>query len=166
MSDQDLTISIKAMLDGVEEALNTVKDLFDKGSKAAKAMSEMVGGDLSDSFKKLAADSEALGTTLEAAFSPLAVISFAEAIVDAADKLSKFISDTFIYTEADKKLVDQIKEENKVLLDLANRTKEANRQRQLLMAPSDSARDKLKLQFLIEDQGGSAAELKQKLQQK
>ena len=70
MSDQDLSISIKATLDGVEEALNTVKDLFDQGSKAAKAMSEMVGGDLSDSFKKLAADSEAMGTALEGTGKP------------------------------------------------------------------------------------------------
>jgi hypothetical protein len=80
VSDKDLTISIKAVLDGVEEAIKTVQELFKKGSEAAKAMSQMVGGDLSDSLKKVTADTEAAGAAIETAFNPLAVIAFAQGL--------------------------------------------------------------------------------------
>ncbi len=117
MSNQDLTINIRATLDGVEDAIKTVQDLFKKGSEAAKAMSGTVGGDVSDSLKLVTADCAVLGPALETAFSPLAILSFATALADAADKLSRFISDTFIYTDAQKQSYEEVVKANKATAD-------------------------------------------------
>lgn len=119
MSNQDLTISIKATLDGVQEAVKTVQDLFQKGSDAAKAMSGIIGDDVSTSLKLVTSDCELLGPALATAFSPLAILSFATALVDVADKLSKFISDTFIYTDAQKEADEEIARANKTATEHA-----------------------------------------------
>src|SRR5262249_27626984 len=99
------------------------------------------------------------------AFAPLAVIQFVQTVADAADKLSQFIADTFIFTQAEKDAVTQIGKENKVLQELADRLKAASREKQLLDAPTREARAKLQLQFELEDLGGSVEKLQTKLEE-
>jgi len=166
MADQDVSINITATTDELKDAMDAVNDVFKQASDMAKILAESVNGDVSGAVASAAAEAATLGTALEAAFSPLAIAGFVDAIVNAADKLSKFISDTFIYTDAEKQAVDQIKSENKVLEELANKTKEADRQRQLLAASSESEKDKLKINFKMEDEGGSPEHLQELLKQK
>jgi hypothetical protein len=163
MADQEITIGIKAEVDEVKAHLDELKEGFEKAKEAAKLFNEIVNSDVSNSLKQAAADTEAVGTAVEAAFNPMKLIAFFQAVAAATEKITQLISDIFIYTDAEKKAVDQIKEENKVLQDLANRTKEARRERQLLEAATDSDRDKLRLQFKLEDQGGSSKDLKAQL---
>lgn len=166
MADQDVTINITATTDELKDVMEAVNDVFKQASDMAKVLAESVNDDVSGAMTTAAADAATLGTALEAAFSPLAIIGLADAIVNAADKLSSFISDTFIYTNAEKQAVEQIKAENKVLEELARKTKEANRQRELLKASSASEKDKLTLKFQMEDEDGGPDHLKQLLEQK
>jgi hypothetical protein len=163
MADQEITIGIKAEVDGVKAHLDELKDGFEKAKEAAKLFNEIVSSDVSNSLKQAAAETEAVGTAVEAAFNPMKLIAFFQAVAAATEKITQFISDTFIYTDAEKKAVDQIKEENKVLLELANRTRAARRERELLEASNDSARDKLRLQYQLEDQGGTSKDFKAQL---
>ncbi len=163
MADQDLTINIKATTDELKDALEAVNDVFKKASEAAKALSQTVDGDVSSSLKAASAEGGALGASLEAAFSPLAIVGFISAVVDAGEKISKFISDTFIYTDAEKKADEQLKSENKTLAELAEKTKQVRRERELANATTASEKDKIKLKFQIEDDGGTADQLKEKI---
>ena len=117
MANQDLGINIKATLDGVEEAVNTIQELFKKGSEAAKSLSAVIGGDVTDSLKLMTTECEVMAPALEAAFNPLAIIAFAKGIADAADKLSQFIADTFIYTEAEKDADEELKRANQARVE-------------------------------------------------
>lgn len=163
MADQDLTIKIQATTNELQDAIEAINDVFKKSSDMAKALSETVNSDVSGSLKAASADSAALGASLEAAFSPLAIVGFVSAVVDAGEKISKFISDTFIYTDAEKQADAQLKSENKTLADLAEKTKQVRRERELLNAATASEKDKIKLKFQIEDDGGTAEQFKKKI---
>jgi hypothetical protein len=148
--------SLEKMAAGAEQAAGRTKEQIDKASSAASALGDVVGIKVPEGMQKMVAESELIGPSLEAAFAPLAVIQLVQWLAEASDKLSKFIADTFIYTQADKDAVSQIAQENKVLGELAEKTKEVIRARQLLQAPDEASKIKLNLQFQIEDQGGSA----------
>jgi hypothetical protein len=84
-------------------------------------------------------------------------------LVEASDKLSKFIADTFIFTQAQRDADAALKSENTTLAEMADRLKTDRRELQLMMAVSVSEKDKLKLGFKLEDLGGDPAALKKKL---
>ncbi|HYL92762.1 MAG TPA: hypothetical protein VEW69_06355 [Alphaproteobacteria bacterium] len=163
MADHEIVIDIKAEVADIKEHFDELKEGFEKAKEASKAFSEMVNGEVKTSLEGAQVQAEATGAAVEAAFSPAALIGFFTLVAQATEKLTQFISDTFIYTDAEKKAVAQISEENKEILKLADHTKQLTRERELLEATSDSAREKLKLQFQIEDRGGSAQELRDRL---
>jgi ribosomal protein L31 len=157
--------SLKKIADEAENTAGRTKEQMDKASAAAGALGDVVGIKVPDGMQKMLAESELIGPVLEKAFAPLAVIQLVQWIAQAADQLSKFIADTFIYTQADKDAVSQIAQENKVLEELANKTREAARARQLLNAPDQATQIKLRLQFEAEDQGGSADDFKKRIEE-
>jgi hypothetical protein len=162
-ASSSVTVSLKKIADEAENSAGRTKAQIDKASSAASALGDVVGIKVPDGMQKMLAESELIGPVLEKAFAPLAVIQLGQWIAQAADQLTKFISDTFIFTQADKDAVAQIVSENRALADLANKAKEAARAKQLLDAPDQASKDKLKLQFQIEDQGGSAADFRKKI---
>jgi len=168
MPDQDLTLTIGASADGVEETLNEVKSFLSDTSEAAKSLSDMVGSNLSNSLQQVSGAAQVVGPSLSAAFSPLQIISFAQAIYGAAKSLSALISDTFIYTQAEKEAYAQELSVNGQILKMVENTKQLRRERQLLEAPDQAGRNALKEQFLAEDQGTSkdiAKTLNQKIKE-
>lgn len=156
MSDQEVTFKIGASSDGVEQALNDVKQLLNNAAEAAKSLNSMLGGKLSDSLKQASSSAQVLGGSLASAFNPLQIINFTQGIVGAAKALSTLISDLFIYTQAEKDAYGQEVSVNSQILGMVEHTKQLRRERQLLEAPDQKAQNALRMQFLIEDQQGTS----------
>ena len=166
MSDFEVSINFTGDADGATEAAKATKEHIDKATDSVNILSDLIGVKVPESVSKMIASSELIGPALESAFAPLAIISLGIAIADVADKASKFAGEIIYDTGSLQKFDDQIKAENKTLAEYARKTQEATRALQLLNAPDQKTRNALKLQFQIEDQGGSAAELEEKVKAK
>jgi hypothetical protein len=162
VAEKEVGLKIVANAEEATKAFKDVKEQFEKVSEGAEILSKLIEGDFSGALEKATTATKLFGAASEAAFAPLAIISFAKTIVDAGNSLSEFISKMYIFTDADKKADEQLKENNKTLLEYANKTKQAGRELELAKATSEDAKDKLRLKFQIED-GGTADQLKQKL---
>ena len=150
-----INIEIKADQSGADEALKKVNKSLKEGTEAAEALNHVLDGDLAGAFKSLGELSKTLGINLGLAFSPAEIIAFAQVVAEVADKLSKLIADTFIYTDAMKGQDAALKTANKSLEDNAARVKALDRETQLAAAQGAVAKEKLQLAFTLEDLGGN-----------
>jgi hypothetical protein len=166
VSDQNVTLTIGANADGVEQTINQVKAVLSNASEAAKSLSAMIGNNLSDSVRQTTSTVQVLGESVEAAFNPLEIISFVQAVSSAATSLSALISDLFIYTQAEKNAYAQEVGVNSQILKMVEHTKQLRRERELLEAPDQKAKNALKLKFLIEDQHGTSADFSKQMKAK
>ncbi|MFL6386082.1 MAG: hypothetical protein ACJ71U_01220 [Terriglobales bacterium] len=114
-----INIEIKADQSGADEAVQRVNKSLKEGKEAAEALNHVLDGDLAGSFKSLGELSETLGVELGLAFSPAEILVFVQVVAEVADKLSKLIADTFIYTDEQKALDAQIKSSNQVIAGYA-----------------------------------------------
>jgi len=73
---------------------------------AAALLGEEVGVKLNRHLRSVLASSETLGPILAAAFPVAAAIGFAEVIAHATEKLTEWVSETFIFTKEMKALDD------------------------------------------------------------
>lgn|GEM_PF-6058972 len=162
MAEKEVGLKIVANAEEATKAFKDVKEQFEKVSEGAEILSKLIEGDFSGALEKATTATKLFGAAAEAAFEPLAILQFIQTVIDAGNALGDFISKTYIYTDADKKADDELKETNKTLLEYANKLKNVTRERELLNATSESAKEKLKLQFAIED-NGSAADVKKKI---
>ena len=115
---ETVNLELKADPSEAKEALQQVNKSLKEGKEAAEALNHVLDGDLAGAFKSLGELSKTLGIDLGLAFSPAEIIAFAQVIAEVADKLSKLIADTYIYTDA-------MKEEDKALAS-ANKSLEAS----------------------------------------
>ena len=166
MADNEVSIKFTGDSSGAEDASKRTKEEVDKATDSLKILDDLLGVKIPDSISKMLAESELIGPALDAAFAPLAVISLGMALIDITDKVSKFVGEALTGAGDLRKFDEQIKTENKTLEEYARKTKEATRALELLNAPDEKARNALKLQFQIEDQGGSAAQLAELLKTK
>jgi hypothetical protein len=113
------SLQIRANSSSAEESLKQVKRALDEGKQSAEVFSHVLDGDLSAAFKSLDELGKTLGVTLDLAFSPVEIIAFVKVIADLADKISKVIADTFIYTDEQKALDEQIRSSNQVIAGYA-----------------------------------------------
>ncbi len=162
MANGEVNVAVKANAEEAMKAFKEVKEEFEKVSEGAGILSKLIEGDFSGALEKATSATKLFGAASEAAFAPLAILSFIKTLVDAGNALGDFISNTFIFTEEDKKADAQLRETNKTLAILAEQTRQATRARELFNAASASEKDKLQLKYLAED-GGSAAQAKKKL---
>ncbi|HEY4678685.1 MAG TPA: hypothetical protein VIJ01_16085, partial [Candidatus Angelobacter sp.] len=146
-----------------DEALKQVNKSLKEGTEAAEALNHVLDGDLAGTFKSLGELSKTLGIDLGLAFSPAEIIAFAQVIAEVADKLSKLIADTIIYT-------DEMKEEDKAQrslnqrwVDSAARIKAIGREMQITAEKTEAGKDALRLKFQLEDIGGTPEEIKAKI---
>jgi hypothetical protein len=158
-----INLEIKADQSGADEALKQVNKSLKEGTEAAEALNHVLDGDLAGTFKSLGELSKTLGIDLGLAFSPAEIIAFAQVVAEVADKLSKLIADTFIYTDAMKGQDAALKTANKSLEDNAARIKVLDRETQLAAAQGAIAKEKLRLAFILEDLGGDPKALKAKM---
>ncbi|HEX3156386.1 MAG TPA: phage tail tape measure C-terminal domain-containing protein [Candidatus Angelobacter sp.] len=166
MADNEVSIKFTGDSSEAEEATTRTKDQVDKATDSLKILDDLLGVKIPDSISKMLAESALIGPALDAAFAPLAVISLGMALIDVTDKVSKFVGDVLTGANDLRRFDDELKAENKTLGEYARKTKEASRALELLNAPDQKARNALKLQFQIEDQGGSAAQLEELLKTK
>lgn len=159
MADNEIPILVTA-------DSSQAKEQLEKAGDSVQMLSDLIGVTVPAGVTKMLASCELIAPALDAAFAPLAIISLGMALIDVTDKVSKFVADAVTGASSMSKFTDQIKSDNKVLEDLAQKTKAANRELALLNAPDQKSKNALKLQFQIEDQGGSAAQFKQQLEQK
>jgi lambda family phage tail tape measure protein len=166
MADNEVSIKFTGDSSGAEDASKRTKEQVDKATESLKILDDLLGVKIPESISKMLAESELIGPALDAAFAPLAIISLGMALIDVTDKVSKFVGEALTGAADLRKFDEQIKTENKSLEEYARKTKEATRALELLNAPDAKARNALKLQFQIEDQGGSAAQLAELLKTK
>jgi hypothetical protein len=159
-----INIEIQADKSAADEALGQVKKSLDAGKQAADALSHVLDGDLSGAFKSLGELGKTLGITLDLAFSPLDVLAFVKAVADLGEKLSTLLSDTFIYTDAQKAEDKALKTSNDTLVLAAARVKALGRETQIAAEKTEAGKEKLRLQFKLEDLGGDPAALHAKLE--
>jgi tetrahydromethanopterin S-methyltransferase subunit B len=167
MPDQELQIKVtadtgsvtqgfEAVQNAATQAMSRTAEQIERARASADFLAQSIDLKIPQALEGVLAKSELLGPALEAAFPVTAGLAFAGAIADVANKLSQLISDTYIYTDAEKEAYNQLTSENRELLQIADRTKQLRRERMLLEAPDEAAKDKLKLQFQIEDQRGTS----------
>jgi hypothetical protein len=166
MADNEVSIKFTGDSSGAEDASKRTKEQVDKATESLKILDDLLGVKIPESISKMLAESELIGPALDAAFAPLAIISLGMALIDVTDKVSKFVGEALTGAADLRKFDEQIKTENKALEEYARKTKEATRALELLNAPDTKTRNALKLQFQIEDQGGSAAQLQELLKTK
>jgi hypothetical protein len=151
---ETVNIELKADPSGADEALKKVNKSLKEGTEAAEALSHALDGDVAGAFKSLGELSKTLGIDLGLAFSPAEIIAFAQVVAEVADKLSKLIADTFIYTDAMKEQDKALASANKSLEASAARVKTLGRETQLAAEKSEVGKEKLRLAFRLEDLGG------------
>jgi hypothetical protein len=158
-----INLEIKADQSGADEALKQVNKSLKEGTEAAEALNHVLDGDLAGSFKSLGELSKTLGIDLGLAFSPAEIIAFAQVIAEVADKLSKLIADTVIYTDAMKEEDKAQRSLNQRWVDSAARIKAIGREMQIMAEKTEAGKDALRLKFQLEDIGGSPDEIRAKI---
>ena len=158
-----INLEIKADQSGADEALKQVNKSLKEGTEAAEALNHVLDGDLAGAFKSLGELSKTLGIELGLAFSPAEIIAFAQVVAEVADKLSKLIADTFIYTDAMKEEDKAQRSLNQRWVDSAARIKAIGREMQITAEKTQAGQDALRLKFKLEDIGGTPAEIQAKI---
>ncbi len=158
-----INLEIKADQSGADEALKQVNKSLKEGTEAAEALNHVLDGDLAGTFKSLGELSKTLGIDLGLAFSPAEIIAFAQVIAEVADKLSKLIADTVIYTDAMKEEDKAQRALNQRWVDSAARIKAIGREMQITAEKTQAGQDALRLKFNLEDIGGTPEEIQAKI---
>jgi hypothetical protein len=131
---------------------------------AAQLLGHEVGVQMPRALTTVLARSATLGPALNAAFSGIAIAGFIELAVIAGDKLSKLISDTFIFTDAQKTLYTQLVADNQKLVALEELHQKALRDIAVVGLPLVE-QQRLRARWAKEDREGLAATLKAKEQE-
>ncbi|HEU5413978.1 MAG TPA: hypothetical protein VFW31_09485 [Candidatus Angelobacter sp.] len=119
MSDATLNLLIQAQAGDAQQTLSQFRETLERSRDAANLLSEVLDGNVKGALSSAGEAAKAFGLALDVALSPVDVLAFAGAIADVADKLSKVIADTFIYTDRQKALDSQIRASNQTIADLA-----------------------------------------------
>ena len=82
-------------------------------------LGEMFGVHLPRHVRSFVAELPGVGSALSAAFSATAILFLLDALIKGSEKLSEWISNTFIFTQAMKDSDQAVKDQNKTLLQLA-----------------------------------------------
>jgi hypothetical protein len=160
---ETINLELKADPSGAKEALQEVNKSLKEGTEAAEALNHVLDGDLAGTFKSLSELSKTLGIDLGLAFSPAEIIAFAQVIAEVADKLSKLIADTVIYTDAMKEEDKAQRSLNQRWVDSAARIKAIGREMQITAEKTQAGQDALRLKFKLEDIGGSPNQIQAKI---
>src|SRR5260370_15438148 len=117
---------------------------------AAKLLAEDLDLKLNRHLAGVLANSSSLGPILSAAFPVAAAIGFFEVIRGGAEKFAELISDTFIFTEDQKKLRDELVKTNQEMVKFEEKHKELQKEIALVGLDQVSA-DKLKKEWADKD---------------
>ena len=119
----------------------------------AALLGEQFGIHLPRHVRTFLAEIPGIGTALSAAFTATAVLFLVEALVQGAEKLSNWIANTFIFTEAEKKANEELIAQNKEIEKLTEQTKKLREERELASAKSPYEKDLILAQQHAKDLG-------------
>lgn len=102
--------------DAAEEAGERVSSSMGEARGEVALLGEEFGIRLPRHVRTFVAELPGVQGALSAAFGATAVLFLAQALVQGSEKLSQWIADSFIYTEAMKKMEGAVKENNKTFL--------------------------------------------------
>jgi hypothetical protein len=105
------------------------------------------------------AQSQSLGPILNAAFTGVAIAGFIQLAVVAADKLSALIEETFIFTDAQKALAEQLINDSHAI-DLANQAHAQNLRNLAVLGKPLAEAEQMRAQWAKQDAAGLEAQLK------
>lgn len=146
--------------DGMQKATRSTRE----ASEAARLLGEETGVRIPRALSGILARSESIGPILNAAFSGIALIAFAELAVKAGEKLGQLIADTYIYTDAMKANYASMLQSNNELVKSIAHTKQLANERELAAAKNPAEREAIKLRQ--EEEGiGTAAQAQEKFNQ-
>jgi hypothetical protein len=120
---EKFSFEIEANSSEAEKALKEMSKSLEEGKQGAEAFSHILDGDLAEALKSVTELGKSLGLSMELAFGVGEVIAFVQVIAEVADKLSKLVADTFIYTDEQKKLDAQIRSSNQIIAGYAAQIK-------------------------------------------
>jgi hypothetical protein len=163
VSDNELAIKMTADASAVKKATDEAKEHIEKAAESVAMLGDLIGVKVPDGVQKMLANTELIGPALTAAFEPLALLGFIQSVADAAKKLSDLISDTFIFTNAQKEEDKALKSSNEKLAQALIRVKELGRETQIAAEKTAAGKEKLRLQFKLEDLGGDPKALQAKI---
>jgi hypothetical protein len=103
--------------------------------------------------------SQSLGPILNSAFTGIAIAGFIQLAVVAADKISALIADTFIFTDAEKALAEQLANDNKAIAAANEQHAQALRDLAVLGKPLSEA-EQMRAQWAKQDAAGLEAQVK------
>src|SRR5260370_437018 len=128
---------------------------------AAKLLAEDLDLKLNRHLAGVLANSSSLGPILSAAFPVAAAIGFFEVIKGGAEKFAELISDTFIFTEDQKKLRDELVKTNSEIVKFEEKHKGLQKEIALIGLDHVSA-DKLKKEWADKDLATGAQQIANK----
>lgn len=124
----------------------------------AGLLGEATGIHLPRHVRSFLAELPGVGEALSAAFSATAVLFLAEALIKGADKLTEWISNTFIFTEAQKNLNNELVAGNKAVVEYNKDLDDLVKKYQLI-GLEGSKRTAMEFSFSVKD----SQELEEKL---
>ena len=139
-----------------------------KSSEAMHAMGlsmEATGVGISRHLRGIIAEVPILSKAFEALLPAFAITAGIEILTKLGEKISELISSTFIFTDAMKAEDAAQLSLNKKWAEGAERIKQIGREMQITAATTEAAKDKLRLQFNLEDLGGNSEQIKARLKE-
>lgn len=127
----DLDVKLDGVRPKTEQAFSGAADAVEEGTGRMKVnlreargevglLGEAFGVHLPRHVRTFVAELPGVGEAMSAAFSATAVLFVAQAVAQAAEKLSAFVANTLIFTEEMKKSNEEVANENKALVALAD----------------------------------------------
>ena len=113
MADNEVPIKITGDASSLSDATNAAKEQLKQAGESVEMLGDLIGVKIPSAIKDMLASSELIAPALDAAFAPLAIISLGMAIIDATDKISKFVGEALTDADGLKKFDDQLKAENR-----------------------------------------------------
>jgi hypothetical protein len=142
----------------IEEGMNRAARGANNARIAFSGLTRDLGLTGNRALASFIAQSESLGPILNSAFTGIAVVGFIELAVQAAEKISKFIEETFIFTKAEQDAFNVLKADNAAILANEEQHKK-NLQEISLIGLSAAAADKLRAQYAKESNDSVAQEV-------
>lgn len=142
----------------IEQGMNRASRGVNNARIAAQGLFRDLGLTGNRVLSQFLQQSETLGPLLNAAFTGIALVGFIELAIQAGDKLSQLIDDTFVFTAAQKVLQAQLVKDNAAIT--ANRELEKQNLREIaLIGLSSLDADRKRSQFAQEDADAKKKEL-------
>lgn len=145
-----VTVSLTKMADAAEESSGRTKEQIEKAQGAVGLLSDIIGIKVPDALQKMLASSALVGPALEAAFAPLAILSFIQIIGDVIKKVADLEESWRSLSEAERAAISaQVAEERKAL-DADARRLEIHRETELV-GKSAEQQAQLRAQYAKQD---------------